>query len=67
MSAKHKKLCVGLWITLSIFLFLFLLSVDVSISAFTSLVYISVGIRNSAIGSKICEISAGIKTYRSEC
>ena len=37
----------------------------VSISAFTSLIAISVGITSSAIGLKICGITAGIKKYKS--
>ena len=36
----------------------------VSISAFTPLVAILVGIRSSVVGIKICTISAGIKKYR---
>ena len=37
----------------------------ISISAFTSLVGIPIGIKSSAIGSKICAIVAGIKKYNS--
>ena len=37
----------------------------VSISAFASLVCVSVGITSSAVGIKICAITAGIKTYKS--
>ena len=37
----------------------------VSISAFGSLVCISVGITGSAIGIKICAIIAGTKKYKS--
>ena len=37
----------------------------VSISAFSSLVGIPVGITSSATGLKICAITAGIKTYKS--
>ena len=37
----------------------------VSISAFTSLVGVFVGIANFAVGLKICVITAGIKKYKS--
>ena len=37
----------------------------VSIYAFASLVSVPVGIASSAIGIKICEITAGIKNYKS--
>ena len=37
----------------------------ISISAFTSLISIPVGIMSSAIGLKICAITAGIKRYKS--
>ena len=37
----------------------------VSISAFASLVRVPVGITCSAIGIKICKITAGIKKYKS--
>ena len=57
MSEKYKK-CVGLWITLNVFLFSFLLSV---ISAFTSLVGIPVDILSSEVGIKIFVTTAGIK------
>ena len=37
----------------------------VSISAFASLIGIPIGITSSAIGLKICAITAGIKKYKS--
>ena len=37
----------------------------VSVSAFASLVRVLVGITSSAIGIKICAITAGIKKYKS--
>ena len=37
----------------------------ISISDFTSLVGIPIGITNSAIGLNVCVITAGIKKYRS--
>ena len=36
-----------------------------SISAFTSLIGIPIGITSSAVGLKICLITAGIKKYKS--
>ena len=36
----------------------------ISISAFASLVGIPIGIMSSAIGLKICAITAGLKTYK---
>ena len=38
---------------------------DVSISAFASLVSIPIGITSSAIGLKMCAITAAIKKYKS--
>ena len=37
----------------------------ISISAFASLIGIPIGITSSAIGLKICAITAGIKKYKS--
>ena len=37
----------------------------ISISAFASLIGISIGIANSEIGLKICAMTAGIKKYKS--
>ena len=37
----------------------------ISISAFASLICVPVGIRSSAIGTKMCVITAGIKRYKS--
>ena len=45
--------------------FVFAVSGCVSISAFASLVGISVGIASSAVGIRICTITAGIKKYES--
>ena len=63
MSEKHKKMCR----VLNYFKhFLFFISVvsGVSISAFASLAGIPVGIGSSAVGLKICGITAGIKKYK---
>ena len=47
------------WIILNIYLS------TVSISTFTSLVVIPVSIASSAIGLKLCVITAGIEKYKS--
>ena len=65
MSEKHEKACRAL----NCFEY-FLVSVPavtgcVSISVFASLVGALVGIVSSAVGLKICAITAGIKKYKS--
>ena len=65
MSKKHKKVCRVLnYINYS----LTVISTTtgcVFISAFTSLVGIPIGTASSAIGLKICVITAGNKKYQS--
>ena len=65
LSEKYKKT----WKYLNYVEKLLILSTTVtgciSISAFASLVCVLVGITNSAIGIKICAITAGIKKYKS--
>ena len=66
MNKKRKKVCTTLNY---IELFLILGSTItgcVSISSFASLVGIPIGITSSAIGLKICTITAGIKKYKSK-
>ena len=41
------------------------ITICVSISAFASLVCLPVGITSSAVGIKLCAITAGIKRYKS--
>ena len=67
MNKKHKMVCT----TLN-YIEHFLISAStiigcISISAFASLIGISIGItyRSSSIGLKICAIAAGIKKYKS--
>ena len=65
MSRSHKKVCtalnyIELFLTLSITIIR-----CISISAFTHLIGISIGITSSAIGLKICTKAAGIKKYNS--
>ena len=65
ISKQHKQVCTTLN---NIAYFLILASKItecVSISASTSLVGISIGITSSAIGLKICAITAAFKKYRS--
>ena len=65
MSNKHKKVCRVLnYIELSLILVSKFTGCD-SISIFASLVDIPTGTTSSAIGLKICEITAGIKNYKS--
>ena len=65
MSKKHKKVCTTLN---QIERFLILVSTVtwcISIFDFASLIDIPIGIMSSAIGLKICSITAGIKKYKS--
>ena len=64
MSEKYKKACKYLN-CVGHLLILVSTVILVSISAFASLVYVLVGITSSAVGIKICAITAGIKTYMS--
>ena len=65
MSKKHKKVC-GTLNHIEHFIILgSTITGCVSISAFSSLVGILVGITSSATGFKICAITAGIKEYKS--
>ena len=65
MSKKHKKVCTSRnyfehFITLAS-----AITGGISISAFPSLIGISMGITSSAIRLKTCSITAGIKKYKS--
>ena len=65
MSKKQKKVCTTLNYIKH---FLILASIYIgciSISVFTSLLGIPIGIKSSAIGLKICAITRGIKKYKS--
>ena len=65
MSKKHKKVCIILNYIDHPLVVISAITGCVFISAFTSLVGIPIGITNSAIGLKICVITAGIKKYKS--
>ena len=56
---RSIKKSMEFWIILNIYLS------TVSISTFTSLVVIPVSIASSAIGLKLCVITAGIEKYKS--
>ena len=63
MSEKYKKSCK--YLNYVKYLLILPSTITSSISAFASLVYVPVGITNSAVGIKVCEITAGIKKYKS--
>ena len=65
MSKKHKKACRFLNYIDHSLIVISTITGCVSISAFASLVGIPIGITSSAIGLKICAITAGIKKYKS--
>ena len=64
MDKKHKKVCRALNYS---FLLILVSTVSgcVSISAFAFLVGIPIGITSSAVGTKVCAITAGIKKRKS--
>ena len=64
ISKKYKKVCTTLNYTEHFFILTFTLTGCISISAFSSLVHIPIGITNSAIGLEICAITARIKKYK---
>ena len=63
MSQKYKKTYLNH--VEHLFILVSTVAGCVSISAFASLVAISVGIMSSALGIEICAITAGIKKYKS--
>ena len=65
MSKNHIKVCRVLNYIEHLLILIATLPGSVSISAFASLVGITMGITSSAIGLKICVITAGIKKYMS--
>ena len=65
MSQKLKKTCKYLNYVEHLLILVSKITGYVSISAFASLVAIPVGITSSAVGIKICAITAGIKKYKS--
>ena len=64
MSKKHKKVCTTLNYIEHFLILGSTITGCVSISAFVSLVGIPIVIANSAIGFKICAITAAITKYK---
>ena len=65
MSKKHKKVCVTLNYIEHFLILASTITGCISISAFSSLIGIPIGITSSAVGLKNCAIAAGIKKYKS--
>ena len=65
MSKKLKNVCRVLNYIDHLLIVISTITGYVSISAFASLIGIPIGITSSAIGFKICVITAGIKKYNS--
>ena len=62
--AKYKKTCKYLNYVEHLLILTSIITGCASISAFPSLVSVPVGITSSAIGIKVCAITAGIKKYK---
>ena len=65
MRTKHKGVCAASYYIEHFLMLASTTTVWTSIFAFTSLIGTLIGIRSSAIGLKICAITAGIKKYES--
>ena len=65
MSRKHKKICTTLSYIEHFLILASAITECISISAFASILGIPTGITSSALGLKICAITAGIKKYKS--
>ena len=65
MSRKHKKGCSAVNCIEYFLILASTITGCVSISVFSFLVGIPIGITSSTIGLKICAITAGIKKYKS--
>ena len=65
MSKRHAKVCTTLNYIERFLILRSTITGCVSISAFASLVGIPIGVTSSAIGLKICAITAAIKKYMS--
>ena len=64
MSKNHKKVFTNLNYIEHFLILASTVTKCISISVFASLLGILIGITSSAIGLRICAISAGIKTYK---
>ena len=65
MCKKHKKVCGVLNYIEHLLILVSTVTGCVSVSDFSSLVGIPVGITSSAIGLEICVVTAGMKKYKS--
>ena len=65
MSRKHKKVCTNKNCIVHFVILASAITGCISISSFTSLLRIPIGITSSAIGSKIFAIATGMKKYKS--
>ena len=65
MRGKYKKTCKYLNYVKNVFIFVSTVTGCVSISVFASLFSVPVGITSSAVGIKICAVTAEIKKYKS--
>ena len=64
MSEKHKNVCRALYYFEHFLAFVSAVSGCVSVFAYASLVGVIICTTRSAVGLKICAITAGIKTYK---
>ena len=64
ISKKHKNMCRNLNYVEHLLLLGSSVTGCVSIFAFASLIGIPIGITSSAVGLKICAVTAGIKKYK---
>ena len=65
MSENYRKTCKYLNYVKHLLILVSTVTGCVSISAFVSLVCVPMGIASSAVGIKICAVTAGIKNYKS--
>ena len=64
MSKKHKQVCATLNYIEQFLILVSAVAGCISISVFASLIGVPIGIMSSAIGLKVCAITAGIKKYK---
>ena len=65
MSKKHKNVCTTLNYMEHFLILLSVVTGCIPISVFLSFLGIPIGVKSSALGLKICGITAGIKQYKS--
>ena len=63
MSKKHQRMCRDLNYIEHLLIFISIVTGCFSICAFASFVVVPIRITSTAIGLKICVITAGIKKY----